>query len=126
MANVFAIFLGAGFGGVLRYLLTLALKGEYHGHFPLPTFVINITGCFAIGFLTTFFEHAFPIRQSWALGITVGVLGGFTTFSTFGRETFILLGEAKPLIALWYVLASNVIGVALAFAGHMLAKSMQT
>lgn len=124
MANTLAIFLGAGIGGVLRHLITLAIARDYHGHFPLATFLINIAGCFAIGYFATFFQQVYPLRESWRLFATVGLLGGFTTFSTFGREAFTLMGEGKPLIAFWYVLLSNVIGITLAFTGHVMAKSV--
>jgi CrcB protein len=124
MSNLLAIFLGAGCGGVLRYLISLAVNKEYHGHFPLGTFFINLVGCFAIGYLATIFTNVIPVRESIRLGILVGVLGGFTTFSSFGRETFELLGDKQPVIAFWYVTLSCVLGVALVFTGHALARSI--
>jgi len=124
MTNVIAIFVGAGFGGVLRYWISLAVAKEYHGSFPMGTFLINLAGCFAIGYLATFFFNVLPLRETLRLGILVGVLGGFTTFSSFGRETFQLMGEGKPLIAFWYVILSNVFGIGLVWAGHLMAKSL--
>jgi fluoride exporter len=124
MAKLLAVFIGAGCGGVLRYLLGLAVSREYHGAFPLATFLINLLGCFAIGYLAALFSNVFPMRETLRLGLLVGVLGGFTTFSTFGRETFDLLGQGKPLVAAWYVVLSCVLGVLLVFAGHALARSI--
>lgn len=124
MAKLLAVFIGAGCGGVLRYLLGIAISREYHGAFPAGTFLINLVGCFAIGYLATFFANVIPVRETLRLAILVGVLGGFTTFSSFGRETFELLGEGKPLVAMWYVVLSCALGVALVFAGHALARSI--
>lgn len=124
MANLLAVFIGAGVGGVLRYLLSLAVSKDYHGAFPMGTFLINLLGCFAIGYLATFFANVVPLRESLRLGILVGVLGGFTTFSSFGRETFELMGEGKPLVAVWYVVLSCVLGVMLVFVGHAMARSI--
>ncbi len=124
MNHTIAIFIGAGVGGVLRYWISLAVAKEYHGAFPLGTFLINIVGCFAIGYLATFFANVMPMRETLRLAVLIGVIGGFTTFSSFGRETFQLMGEGKPIVALWYVVLSNVVGLALVWAGHVMAKSL--
>lgn len=124
MSNLLAIFVGGGCGAILRYIISLAINKQYHGHFPLGTFLINLVGCFTIGYLATLFTSVIPVREAIRLGLLVGVLGGFTTFSSFGKETFELLGENQPLIAFWYVALSCVLGVGLVFTGHALAKSI--
>ena len=91
----------AGFGGFIgsaaRFwisTLTYKLLGQ---DFPYGTLLVNIVGCFLIGFLMVFFEDRFTISPDLRIFLTVGILGGFTTFSTFSYETVSLLREGSYL-----------------------------
>jgi CrcB protein len=122
MAKFFLIFLGAGLGGVLRYVVgggVQALTGE---SFPSGTLVVNLLGCLAIGFLGAAFAGPVLIREDYRTAILVGVLGGFTTFSTFGRETFSLAADREMLFAALNLLLSNGLGLAAVWLGTRVAQ----
>jgi fluoride exporter len=87
-----AILFGGGFGALCRYLLSKWIVNFTGTGIPWGTIVINLLGCLVIGFLTGLFEK-WVISPNFRLFIFVGVLGGFTTFSTFGLESFYLLKE---------------------------------
>jgi CrcB protein len=65
-------------------------------NFPFGTLSVNLLGCLAIGFLAAIFVGPVPLREEYRLGLVVGLLGGFTTFSAFGFETFLLLSAICP------------------------------
>ncbi len=122
------IALGGAVGAVLRYLLGVAI-GPHDiaaARFPTATAIINIVGCLAIGFLATAIRPGglWEMREEYRLGLVIGVLGGFTTFSTFGRETFALMESQYYGLAGAYVVVSNAGGLAAVWLGHMLATSM--
>ena len=115
------IIIGSGTGGLARYLLSRWVYSLSSGGFPIGTLVVNLSGCFIIGFLTGLFEH-WVISPNMRLFLFVGFLGGFTTFSTFGLETFNLLKESEIRLALSNFLFSGVFGVALVFAGYWVSQ----
>jgi len=101
------VFLGAGLGGMLRHGVNQAGAALFGGGFPVATLMVNLTGCFAIGLLTSLFAF----RGEWAgqharLFLTTGVLGGFTTFSAFSLDTAVLLERGQGGLAVAYVAAS--------------------
>ena len=106
------IFLGAGLGGDARYTLGGWVQAGAGSQFPLPTLVINILGCLAIGFLFPVLTGTVLVDEKYRLGIIVGILGGFTTFSAFGYETFQLAYHRQDLLAGLNILLSNVLGLA--------------
>jgi CrcB protein len=118
-----AIFFGAGLGGVARYGVGQLIPRAHPGDFPVATLLINVTGCLLIGFLSTLFGR-YAVSEPLRAGIVVGVLGGFTTFSTFGRETFDLIAAGRAPVAVAYVLASNGIGLLLVWVGHAAAAAV--
>lgn len=121
MLKLLLVFLGAGLGGSARYLIGLAFHTFAPSAFPWPTLLINVTGCFAIGLLVTLFDGPVPVREDLRLALTVGLLGGYTTFSSFGKETMTLVLDHKWAMACLYVLLSNAMGLAAVFAGAALA-----
>lgn len=99
MNKLILIFIGAGLGGVLRYAVSgwvHVLAGE---SFPTGTLVVNLIGCFGIGFLGAALSGPLIVREEYRIAILVGLLGGFTTFSTFGLETQRLLEEGSLALA---------------------------
>lgn len=84
------IFLGSGAGGVCRYLFGKLVQRSSDTTFPVGTLVVNLFGCLLIGFLTSALAGRIE-REEIRLAITVGFLGGFTTFSAFGMEIFWML-----------------------------------
>lgn len=118
ISNLIYVFLGGGIGSVLRYSLPVALhiSAPQAGAFPWPTFAVNVAGSFMIGLF-----YALSARFQWhpdfRLLLTVGLCGGFTTFSTFGNESLALLRSGHHTTLAAYVLLSVAAGVAAAAIG---------
>lgn len=112
------IFAGAGLGGVFRYLISLGLKTETNG-FPISTFVVNVMGCLLIGFLFYAISAGKDELRSFLI---IGILGGFTTFSSFGIEFINLYRSGQLKIGLWYAGLSNIAGFAAVYLGVKLSQ----
>jgi CrcB protein len=113
---VMAVALGGGIGSVARYLVTTAVPVDA-GSFPWATFIINVTGCFALGLLMVFVLDVWPPRRYVRPFLGIGVLGGYTTFSTVMVEILKLpsgLAWAYPLSSLFAGLAAVWCGMTLA------------
>lgn len=82
------VMAGAAIGGAARYGLSSAIMARFSGKFPIGTVVVNITGCFLIGLLMPLFEDKFHLHQNWRLLLITGILGGYTTFSSFMWESY--------------------------------------
>lgn len=123
MTNFFAIMIGGALGALLRHLIFLVAQRPGGPMFPLGTLAANLLGCLAIGLLWYFFEGS-RLTQEWRLFLFTGLLGGFTTFSTFARETvdLIRVGEWKCAVA--YVMISNTLGIIMVVAGMMMARRL--
>ena len=119
MTKLLLIGLGGALGSIARYLLGGWIQ---RGTIPIETLVINVTGCLAIGFLATLFTGPSALREEYRVAILVGVLGGYTTFSTFGFDTFKLINEHQYWYAALNVLLSNVLGLGAVWLGARLAE----
>jgi CrcB protein len=119
----FLVFVGGGLGALLRYLMSLGVGSVWDGAFPLGTFLINLIGCFLIGALAGLSERV-PVDPQLRLFLQTGILGGYTTFSSFGLETVQLVQKGQGGIAALYVIGSNVLGLGLAFAGYWLVRTL--
>lgn len=116
------IFLGSGVGGVLRYTLAGWAQRLGNGSFPLGTLLVNLAGCMLIGFLTAALSGRVLLREEYRIALMVGLLGGFTTFSTFGLETFALLNDGQHGRAALNVAISVAAGVAAVWIGYRVAE----
>jgi CrcB protein len=113
----------AGLAGTLcRYWLSGAFARRYGGAFPAGTLAVNLLGCFASGVLFHFVQERGAFGETARAAIFVGLLGGFTTFSAYGLQTFELLRDGRAGMAALNVVASNLLGVLMVFAGYALAK----
>ncbi len=125
--SLLLIALGGAIGSVLRYLVALWMHRLTGAGFPWGTLAVNVTGCLLIAVLHALFTGpppaVTPVREELRLALLVGLLGGFTTFSTFGLETLTLLQDARYAAASAYVLLSNTLGLAAAAAGFLLTRS---
>jgi CrcB protein len=113
---------GGGLGSVFRYLVAGWIQKLAEGSFPLGTLVVNVLGCFMIGFLSSVFSGSLLIRQEYRIALTIGVLGGFTTFSTFGWEMFALANDGQGLRAVVNALLSVSLGFTAVWGGYQLAE----
>lgn len=118
------VFLGGGIGSVLRYALAGAVQARTDG-FPFGTLAVNAAGCLAIGLLWGVAEaRGVPAGAHARVLIFAGLLGGFTTFSSFGLETLLLVETGRWPEALAYAGASLVGGVTLVAAGLVTARAL--
>ena len=122
MLNVLAVFLGGGIGAVLRYLTGVLFVQYLKFHLPLPTFVVNVVGCFILGFVYVLCLEKFQLNPALKLLITVGFCGGLTTFSTFSFEIFDMIQNLQYIHAALYTIVSLVIGVVAVLLGGYLCR----
>lgn len=123
MIKVAFIFIGSGAGGVLRYALSGWAQRLANGSFPIGTLIVNLTGCLLVGFLMSALTGRILIREEYRVALLIGLLGGYTTFSTFSLETFTLINDGQAWRALLNVTASVVLGLASVWIGYRLAEN---
>ena len=121
LKTILAVGAGSFLGGAGRYLVSLAMKGVSKG-FPWATLTVNLVGCFLIGLLWGVFSKNGTDGSNWALFLTVGVCGGFTTFSTFSKEALMMLQSGNLWGIVGYIALSVVIGIALVALGYFLVR----
>jgi fluoride exporter len=112
---------GGAFGSVMRYALQGWVQRAAASTFPLGTLVVNVIGCILIGFLTAFLTGPYLVREEYRVGLTVGILGGFTTFSAFGFETFMLASDRQYWFAVLNAVLSCVLGFLAVWIGSRVA-----
>lgn len=122
--NVLLIAIGGALGSVLRYAISMALQGGT-GLFPLGTMTVNIVGSLLLGALFAMQEGNSPITNEMWLLLSVGLCGGFTTFSTFGLETYVLWKEKHVVEAVLYMMSSLVAAPASIGLGYALMKTFK-
>ncbi len=122
MSRLFLVGLGGFVGATLRYLLSGWVQQlSRNATFPFGTLGVNVLGCLLIGALSQLAEARGAFTAETRALVFVGVLGGFTTFSTFSNETFNLLRNGETLPALLNVVAHMGLGVGAVWAGRALA-----
>ncbi|MGZ6019826.1 MAG: fluoride efflux transporter CrcB [Phenylobacterium sp.] len=125
MLNVLFVALGGAFGAVSRYLLGGVILRRLGSGWPYGIFTINVLGGLMMGLLVGILAHRGGVNQEkWRLLIGVGVLGGFTTFSSFSLDVALMIERREWLAALFYSLASVVVSVVALFAGLMLMRRL--
>ncbi|WP_206812163.1 fluoride efflux transporter CrcB [Paradesulfitobacterium ferrireducens] len=122
MQNILAIALGGAMGALARYGLGAWISSRWNQSFPLHTFLINISGAFLLGFLNILFIERLTVSPFIRLGIGVGFLGAYTTFSTFGYEVITLIQSGSMLTAVLYTAGSILVGFTGAALGVGLAR----
>src|SRR5215212_880325 len=122
MLRMLLVGLAGLLGTLCRYWLSGALARRYGEAFPAGTLAVNLLGCFAAGLLFHLMQERGAFSETARAAVFVGLLGGFTTFSSYGLQTFTLLREGQVGLAALNVVASNLLGVLMVFAGYALAK----
>ncbi len=120
MDRYLVVFAGAGLGGLGRYLAGTWIMAKYGGRFPLGTLVINVTGSFLIGVVMALLTERLHPHPNWRLFLVVGILGGYTTFSSFEYESYQAVREGERWMALLYVAGSVILGYAGVWLGGLL------
>ena len=120
LKNILLVGAGSFFGGVLRYIVSLLVK--YTGGFPWATFTVNLLGCLLIGVLWGIFSRCANASQQLVLFLSVGFCGGFTTFSTFSKESLQLIQSGNWLYFSLYVAGSILLSLLLVAVGYQIAK----
>lgn len=119
--NILIAGSGSFIGGAARYLISLAMKNVGKG-FPWATLAVNLAGCLLIGVLWGLFSRTSEEGSPWALFLTVGLCGGFTTFSTFSKEALTMLQCNEYIAFVLYISTSVIAGIALAGIGYSLSR----
>ena len=124
LISALVVGLGGFLGALARYGLSGLVQRQVPGTaFPYGTLVVNLVGCLAIGVIVGLVETRQLFGAEFRRFALVGILGGFTTFSTFGYETFAMLREAEYLRAILNVGVQVLLGLALVWLGYNLATS---
>lgn len=113
----------AGLIGTLgRYWLSGLVARHYGEAFPWGTLVVNVVGCFFAGSLFYITEERFLVSPMLRSALLIGLLGGFTTFSSLGLQTFTLLRDGEVIIAALNITISNLLGLLMVWGGYTLSK----
>ena len=116
--NALLVFLGGGTGSVLRYLMGMWIGSAA---FPWATLVVNAVGSFAIGLLGGWASR-FGWGETLRLSLTVGLCGGFTTFSTFSKESLALAEAGRWCALAAYAIGSVAVGIAAVALGYWITR----
>jgi CrcB protein len=117
------VFLGAGIGGAMRHGVNVAATRLLGLGFPYGTVIVNVVGSFAMGLLAGYFAYRAGVPQHIRLFLTTGILGGFTTFSTFSLDAAVLVERHSFGAAAGYMIGSVAAGVVALFFGLAVFRS---
>jgi fluoride exporter len=116
------VLAGAGLGGLARYVAGSWIMLKYGGRFPLGTLIINVTGSFLIGVLMTLLTERLNPHPNWRLFLVVGVLGGYTTFSSFEYEIYQSVRDGARWMGMLYLAGSVALGYLGVWMGALLTS----
>jgi len=123
MIGYLVVFVGAGVGGMLRHFLNIWIARLAGTHFPMHTFVINITGSIVMGIITALFALKGGATGHLRLFLATGILGGYTTFSAFSLDAILLWERHDYLLAAYYVGGSVVLSLLGLVAGLWIVRT---
>ena len=124
MNHLMLIGAGGFLGAIARYTVSGWVQQRFGGAFPLGTLIVNVVGCLIIGALMSLVEDHPLLLPPWRAFIAVGILGAFTTFSTFGYETFALIEDRRTLAAGASVLLNVVLGLLAVLLGRAIVRAL--
>jgi CrcB protein len=124
MLRILVVAAGGSIGAVSRYLVSIWAAERFGASFPYGTLIVNVIGCFIIGIFMTMTTERFIVNPYWRLLITVGFVGGLTTFSSFSYETFRLLEDADMMMALYNIGLNLALGFFATWLGIGAARLM--
>ena len=118
----FLVAIGSGIGGALRFWISSITQKFLPVYFPYGTLTVNLIGSFALGILIFGFDEKQLLSTNIKLLLTVGLCGGFTTFSTFSFETFNLIKETEFLLAGVNILLNIILTIAGVYLGYLISR----
>lgn len=124
MINVLLVAIGGAIGSVFRYLVGVWTLRQFGPNFPWGTLTVNVVGSFAIGLLVEMIARRFNASAELRVFVVTGILGGFTTFSSFSLDTFALFERGAMFATAAYVIASIAVSFCAIFAGLALGRAM--
>lgn len=124
MKMLVAVAVGGAFGSVARYLMAARIAAVFGAGFPWGIFVVNVLGGFIMGVLVELMALRWSLSPEWREFLTVGILGGFTTFSSFSFDTVLLMQKGDFGLAALYVVGSVALSVGALFVAMMLVRAM--
>ena len=122
MSILISIFLGGGFGAIIRYLVIEQVNKLFLVAFPFGTIAVNVIGAFLIGLLSSYLAERLDVSENIKMFLIVGFCGGFTTFSSFNIEFYQLFSNGEILSSLIYVTTTFVLTVVAFYIGVSLLK----
>lgn len=122
--NYLLVFVGGGLGSTLRHTINVACARCLGTAFPWGTFIINITGSTVMGLIAGYLAFKGGASQHWRLFLMTGILGGYTTFSTFSLDAALLYERGETGLALLYVLGSVALSITGLLAGLALIRQL--
>ncbi len=121
MAKYILVAIGGGAGSLARYIAGTLIMSRAGGRFPMGTFIVNVTGCFAVGVIMTLLTDRLAAHPNWRYLLVIGFLGGYTTFSSFEYESFRAFREGSMTAAALNIAGSVAAGFAAVWLGVLLA-----
>ena len=122
MSILLSIFLGGGVGALLRFLISEQTDRLFFSSFPFGTIVVNVLGAFLMGLVVSYFADKVNVSQNIKMFLTIGFLGGFTTFSTFNLDFYQLFSNGEILASLLYLFVTFTFTVIAFYLGLSLFK----
>ena len=122
MSILLSIFLGGGVGALLRFLISEQADRLFLSSFPFGTIIVNVLGAFLMGLVVSYFADKVNISQNIKMFLTIGFLGGFTTFSTFNLDFYQLFSNGEILASLLYLFVTFTFTVIAFYLGLSLFK----
>ncbi|TZE80969.1 fluoride efflux transporter CrcB [Calorimonas adulescens] len=122
LGRVLLVGIGGFIGSILRYLISGWAETYFSSNIPMGTLLVNVSGCFLIGFIMEAATAVFPLSAELRIFLTTGFMGGFTTFSTLSYETAIMLSDGSNVLALINILLNIGLGITAVWLGRICAQ----
>ena len=124
MTKYLVVGLGGALGAITRYWFAALIGARFPTRFPLGTLLINVSGSFIAGFFLAIVTERLNVHPNWRLGVVVGFVGAYTTFSTFEYETFRLVETGSGISGFMNVIVSVILGFLAVWGGIALAREI--